>query len=360
MKLDSIDLHLDHLPVPVNVDAIVDTTGGEYPAYYTIKDGKLLVCTSVYQLIGYLGSFELNPEYQYAQDIQFHTQYITVDKRIKRVMPFEKVTAHTSEIIFHPTFEKKNVSEYLQDSAKYLVDFVNEIEERYPKKTHIVLTGGKDSRMMWLIPKKNPEKWVMFCSQPDLYYVKDWMLNNKIPFPTIYEHDGFPDETYEFFKKKVIAADANVELRHARWMEREVELAKKYNDDVIFWIGDTGFNFNFNAFSTPAKRDWFDTVNLRASLYHGTKNQIIKNLTNCPRLSMYHSPKIQTEVFQYFDADLIDKDYRFELANLIAGRKIVWENPYQNINWWTYPFDYDVKQIYLDAIKERINGRQKA
>lgn len=360
MELDTIDLHLNHKSTPIEVNTIIDSTAGEYPAYYTIQNGKLLVCTSVFNLISHLGTFELNPDYQYAQDIQFHTQWITVDKRITRVRPFEKVTATSSEITFHPTFQNSNIDQYLETSAKYLMDFVNEIEDRFPNKTNIVLTGGKDSRMMWLMPKRNPDKWVMFCSQPDLYYVKDWMLNNKIPFPKMYTHDGFPDESYEFFKKKVIAADANVELRHARWMEFETKMAKEYNNEVIFWIGDTGFNFNFNAFSTPANRDWFDTVNLRAALYHGTKNQIIKNLTECPRLSMYHSPKIQNEVFQYFNPDLIDKDYRFQLANIIAGREIVWENPYQNINWWTYPFEYDVKKIYLDAINERVNGAKKA
>ena len=336
--MDSLDLYLEY---PANeviiVDELVDSTGGIYPVYYREDKDRLRIATSVSALIKDLGDFEYNSQFKPDGSKQFLATFLSVDSRIRRLRPFEVVSKGTSRATLHPTWELKDVETFLQRSVQYFSDFIQDIEMRYPTKKHVVLTGGRDSRLTLLVAKRNPAAWYIFSSQPDLYYVKQWLEVNHIRIEGVFEHDGFCDEDLEFVKEKVIRSDAYVDVRHARWVLAQKKIAERFHGQCIFWTGDTGLIYQPNPFARDEhKRDYFDQLLIRASFFHGSKNQLIKNLTGCPRLTMYYSPKIWEELYSRFDFSVIDKDYRELLGDYIAGREIWWEPCYPQAEWWDY------------------------
>ena len=350
--MNSLDYYL-YTPAGtvLNVSELRDTTGGMYPIYYYKKESRIFCSSSVHELIKHKG-FNHNPAFKFAQNIQFISGFETIDSDISRLSPFEIVLPSGTTVNFSPTFMNKDIQAFLNTSSEIMIDFVHNIERKFPNKRHIILTGGKDSRMILLIPKINPHKWHIFSSQPDIYYVKDWIRENEIvTYNDIITHDGFCDEDYEFFKTKVWASDGEFDLIHARWVKRQIEIAQELGD-CVFWIGDTGIIFSPNVFcKMEDKKDYFDELLIRAYGFHGTKNQMIFNMTKCPRLTPYFAPAM-LRLYENFDFSVIDRDYREDLANIIAEREIWWEKAYPNVNCYFYPFDYNIEKIYLEKLEE--------
>jgi len=375
-RITSLDMHLKFPPGKVvETKCLEDVACGMYPCYYLRSDNKLKVSTSVVALIFDSGSFELNPNFKppnflNCQSVQkslirsifaktpailkkpirnlflvrnsasnsyerklWYESWETIDKRIRKLKPFEKVTPTSSTITFKPDFTINDKEEIIDKTVYYLQKFINEIEIKYLNYCHIVLTGGKDSQLISLVPKLNPERWYIFSAEPNYTLVKHWVKENGIRVKRIFKHNNKNEETIDDFGKKIICSDLYSDPRHIQWLPTLKRIAKKFDNKCIFWsgtIGDTIYSFH-EAYHIGSKEKYFDVHMTRAASWQGNYHQTFKNFVGRPLLSPYHSKEIWEELYQHLDPSVIkkDTDLRPEIGERLFGKPVKWvdENP---------------------------------
>ena len=275
-RITSLDMHLKFPPGKVVETKCLEDVGcGMYPCYYLRQNNKLKVSTSVVALILNSGSFEPNPNFKPPNFLSYqfvlknlirslmtktsaifkksiknfllprrlvsnssekklwYESWETIDKRIKKLKPFEKITPTTSTITFKPDFTINDKKEIIDKTVYYLQKFINETEIKYPNYCHIVLTGGKDSQLINLVPKLNPERWYIFSAEPNYTLVKHWVKENGIKVAGIFKHNNKNEETIDDFRKKIICSDLYSDPRHIRWLPTLKRISKKFDDNYL-------------------------------------------------------------------------------------------------------------------------------
>ena len=338
---------------------IEDESCGLFPCYNAVIDGRQKVSSSVGSLIKELGGglkedINFNPNYNginYDGSTYCWKDLTTIDTRIKRVKAFEGVS-------FIPKKEAMTKDTFLDLSVKYLKEWVSEIETKFPNRVKIVLTGGRDSRIVHLIPKRNPSLWYIFSSFPDAPLLKNWLDINKIPHNKFFNHKGFSDDTEDILTAKIVASDFMVRPDDLRFAGKILEIAKKFDNKCLFitgMAGDTLYACRDDLLSRNNYRNYFDVQYRMLAGLQGSVHQMIFNLTNCPTISIYAAPKLWLNVYQRFNPSVFKgQDLRPELGNRVAGRKLEWlkeDNNHLCVPHWknTYTIT-ELRQRYVNNI----------
>lgn len=333
-RLTSLELYLNYpAKSVVSVTTLEDVACGIYPCYYLIQDDYLLVSSSAISLIKYSQDFVFNPHF--CPDLlkhNFYDQRNTIDKRITKLSPFEIRTASGSNNNFKPTRRIKDPAHFKDSSVQHFSNFILQIEKQFPEYEHIVLTGGKDSLLIHLGPKLNPEKWHIFSSEPNTKIVQKFFEQNQLQVNRFFGHDNIDDEDLLFVMQKVIDTDCTVNPAHYRWMKALQNIASEFKGKCIFWTGSIGDALNsYNtAYAELNYQQYFAKLAGRASQWQGMYHQLCFNLVGAPLLSIYHSAEIWQELYQHFDPALTyQQDHRMQLGEMLAAKPIIWpeENP---------------------------------
>jgi len=390
-KISSLELHLK-FPAEqiIETKCLEDVGCGIYPCYYLKCKDILKVSTSVTSLIFDSNAFKINPHFRppnflkekdssemlrrlkklvkYSSlgyfHINSHTEkswyetWETIDKRVSKLKPFERVTLDNSIITFNPDCAIHDKEVIVNKTVYHLKNFVQNVEEKYPDYNQIILTGGKDSQLINLIPKLNNKKWSLFSAEPNYSLVKRWVKENGVKVDKIFTDNNQNKENIDVFKKKIVCGDLYSNPRHIRWMPTIKKIADKFNQKCIFWGGtaaDAIYSFH-RDFHCISKEDYFKIHIRRVSSWQGNYHQVFKNFVRCPLLSPYHSKEIWEDLYQHLDQSIItkDTDLRNEIGEELFNKPIKWLNQNPGPKIYNYTFDIDLYNIYVEYIQEHI------
>ena len=238
----------------------------------------------------------------------------------------------------------------------HLKNFINTIEKKFPNHAQIIMTGGKDSQLISLVPKLNSKNWHIFSSEPNFTLVQRWLRENNIEGNRLFKADDFNKETREDFKKKIICGDCYSDPKHIRWLPNLKKIAANFNYKCIFWSGtmaDTIYSFH-KDYHLKSKKDYFETHMTRACSWQGNYHQTLTNFVGNPLLSPYHSPEIWNDLYQHIDPTIITKnvDLREKIGERLLGRPVWWVSDNPGPSACTQKFYNNYYKIYLSYIKK--------
>jgi hypothetical protein len=288
-----------------------------------------------------------------------HVSQNSIDLRIKKLSPFESVTANDSSSLIKLDCSLSDVDSYLEQSAKILTKTINEIEAAFPKKKHIILMGGKDSQLIGFIPKLDPSNWYIFSAEPNYSLLTEWVAENDVAVNKIISHDGRNEETIKDMKRKVICGDLYTNIIHVRYLPSLEKLVQEFGGECIFWSGSMARNNSLydasyrNADKLLNADEYFASHLNTFPGWQGNIHQMYSNYLKCPFLSPYYLETPWLELYAHLDPSILEPgvDYRPRLADLLAGRKISWPStnpgpkPYEYWNFWFNSYRYYVSYI---------------
>lgn len=358
-QLTSIDLWLNYPPgAVVQTESIKDVACGMYACFYLVCGNHLKVATSVVSLIKESGQFIVNERFQpdflifpwpLFTECSWYREGLTVDKRVRRLRPFETVSAKSSGTSLIKRAKIKTKKELIEKVVLCMNAFVREIEERFPEHHHIVLTGGADSQLIHLVSKTQKDKWHVFSSEPNERLVKKWFIKNNLKYNHFFTHDNSNDENKSDLIRKLVNSDCISDPEHMRWLKKCRDIAKRFSNKCIFWTGNCGELHTRKAANVDIPR--------RVPT-HGIYQKTGFQVTGCLFLSAYFSKQMWAEVYSKIDYAMFrgKGDYRQEIGNRLAGRKLFWlkENP--GPNPWRLPLETkkDYLCMYIKEIKRAL------
>lgn len=405
-RLDSLSLHLDFpAGAVVGVTEFVDETAGIPPVYQYQSADRVLVSTSVLSLVDALGDFRPDQQFLDAATPLTHDASLaglsvmdvasllptsvkntvkplaepmlnalgllstrgiwvsstrTPDRRVRKVAPFERVTPTDRIRQFEPTYSM-DPKDSVTRVARYVQQFIARVEEEYPDHHHVVLTGGKDSELIWLADKRDREKWHAASSPPNYSLNEEFLVTNDVPHSSLIELRERNTESAEETRRKILASDLRADIRHLRWRPQLETIANRFDRKVIFWSGTVGCTLHsYHPYYAGGDRAaFFEAQFTRSANFQATAHQTVKNYTGCAKLSPYHSPEIWENVYRHYDPSQIQTgaDFRTEIGRELYGRPIEWPSTNPGPASYTYPRTLDPTELYLSFAQEMVNGR---
>ncbi|MGH9493389.1 MAG: toprim domain-containing protein [Candidatus Sulfotelmatobacter sp.] len=245
--------------------------------------------------------------------------------------------------------------------------FVQGIERRFPEHEHVVMTGGKDSQLIWLVPKLAPDRWHVFSSYPNDRVVSEWLERNDLmPAGGILRHDNQNDETRADTERKVACSDLYSDPRHIKWLPFMRTIAEEHGGRCIFWGGTMSSpahiykGHEVEDFSDDPDRMWRSHFERTAS-WQGNYHQTFFNFVGRPYLSPYHSPEIWNELFVHLDPRAIrwGGDLRDALGQELAGRPVWWTEENPGPEPYSYTFFLNGRTAYRRYVRRLIARERK-
>lgn len=394
-EITSLDLYLDWPAATVhNVAELRDVGAGVYPCYYMRADGGLKVATSAAALAAASGRFEPDrqfdpPDYlalarpksvrrvpskvlellglrERRSWLPFHVSERSPDARVRKLRPFERVSPSGERVFFRPDRSLSEADALVRRSAELMTRFVQGIERRFPEHVHVIMTGGKDSQLIWLVPKLAPDRWHVFSSYPNDRIVSEWLeRNDRMPAGGILRHDNQNDETRADTERKVACSDLYSDPRHIRWLPFMRSIAEEHGGRCIFWGGTMSSpahiykGHGVEDFSDDPDRMWRSHFERTAS-WQGNYHQTFFNFVGCPYLSPYHSPEIWSELFVHLDPRAIGwgSDLRDALGQALAGRPVWWSEENPGPEPYSYTFYLNGRTAYRRYV-QRLTARER-
>jgi hypothetical protein len=388
--ITSLDLHLRFAPAQiVETDRLKDVGAGIYPCYYIKCGDHLKASTSASSLVIDSGKFVHNPDFRPPDFLKeqskqhelgfriirklsrhlgyprveapdpWYESWETVDKRVMKLKAFETVTASTSGSGFRPDFTIRNHEVIVDRSVQHILAFINDMEEEFPDYHHVVLTGGRDSQLIWLVPKRNPDRWHLFSAEPNYPLNMRWIQRNGIRVSRTFFHNNRNDESVEDLRRKIICGDLYSHPSHIRWMPAMTKIAENFDRQCLFWGGTMSSPAHFYAghhrvdFGSDREAFFRSHFN-RTAAWQGNYHQVFKNFTGLPYLSPYHSGQIWEQLYQHIDPATYtraEEDLRQPIGDKLFGKPVWWldENPGPDI--YTYSGYVNAYKTYVNYIR---------
>ncbi|MEI6787186.1 MAG: hypothetical protein WCL49_01785 [bacterium] len=401
-EITSDALHRDYpARTVVETRCLRDAACGIYPCYYRRLPDRLRVASSAVALIADLGDLQINPAFQpreYLLGDDARQQFIhgtarlpkavkdsakrllpaallrrlskdrfwtesweTIDARVFKLKPFERVTPEGSADLFKPDFSLRNADDLVEGVACHLERYVREMEERYPEYDHVMMIGGKDSQILALIPKRNPERWHVFSAEPNGPLVREWLHGNLVEVGDFLQHDKRNDETVAETEQKIVCSDLYSDPRHMRWLPALRRIARSFDYRCFFWSGSAadalhvGRSFH-QRYASQDPMEFFDIHLKRVPCLVGNYHQVVKNFTGCPLLCPYQTNEIWRDVYFHHGPAVIPAgvDLRPRLGERLAGRPIRWLDTNPGPEPYRYEQPFNARNLYWKAIRERL------
>jgi len=403
-EITSDALHRDYpARTVVETRCLRDAACGIYPCYYRRLPDRLRVASSAAALIADLGDLRINPAFQpreYLLGDDARQQFIhgtarlpkavkdsakrllpaallrrlskarfwtesweTMDARVFKLKPFERVTPQGSVDLFKPDFSLRNADCLVEGVACHLERYVREMEEQYPRHDHVMMIGGKDSQILALIPKRYPERWHVFSAAPNSTLVLPWLGWNDVEVGQVFVDDSRNQETRGETEHKIVCSDLYSDSRHMRWLPALRRIAGSFDFRCFFWSGSAadalhvGRSFH-QRYASRDPLEFFDIHLKRVPCLVGNYHQVVKNFTGCPLLCPYQTDEIWSEVYAHHGPAVIPAgvDLRPRIGERLAGRPIRWLDTNPGPAPYRYDRPFDAREIYLKALREKLEG----
>jgi hypothetical protein len=408
--LTTLDLYLDYPPGEVvGVESVADVGGGMYPVYYSLGDSGLLVSSSVLSLIAHLGGFHrdvafdppdfihakawynrslqpffkknparrglaklacagtyhvlrlmrdlggpdvLKPSYPHPVNPWYYSVH-TADTRIRKVPPLHLVNTTGEHRVLGQCPTLDNVDDIVGLVAENMKAFIHRLEARFPTHQHVVMTGGWDSQLILLCPKRVPENWHVFSAQPNAPLVRAWLKRNDIEVASFIEDSNENNESDEDTRRKILCTDLYSDIRDIRWLPRMCQIRQEFGGACLFWGGTAADAFFSRHHMFHADLNgWFDLHLTRVASFQGNYHQALFNFVGAPYLSPYHSDEMWRSVVSRLDPAIVCgavRDLRPLIAEALAGRHIEPAGANPGPPPYTYSMTDSPKTLYLEA-----------
>jgi hypothetical protein len=293
----------------------------------------------------------------------WYESWETIDTRVSKLRAFELVTRDETAITFHPDYALHDRELFIRLTASYMKKFVNDIERAFPGHDHIIMTGGKDSQLIHLVPKLNPDRWHLFSAEPNYPLVREWITRNGLRINRLFRHDNENDESLEDLKWKIYCGDLYTNPRHVRYLPALRDITLGFNHRCIFWAGTSGGSINryYGDYHAFPREHYFDRHMKKAAVWQGNCHQIVKNFTGCPLLSPYNAEEIWDEFYMHLDPAIITEgtDLRMQIGEKLAGRPIWWLEHNPTPTPYRYGYRIEVHKVYIAQIKKSLRKKRK-
>lgn len=333
--------------LPHFTDAIVDDCCGFYPVYWTITDeGRLYVSRSVMDLVSLRGVHYPNHGWRPFPNSKRiwgkHEDLIkrgTGDAYVHRLPAHFRTTAQGMEYD-RPEPEDTTLETFLDEAARAMQTWVEAQERLHPERANIVLTGGFDSRILLLIPKRCPSNWYALSVGPRAHLVGAWLESVDVDVP-IRDWRSAP-RSEEHVDRIADACDClwRTPLMSGGWPCALIRAAADWSlgQNVAVWTGLGGSEIyrgtKPNLFARKKWRHWYARMELRMPVVQGSVVQAITNYTGWPVFSPYHNPRIWQDVYRRYHPRAIGKhDQRRELARRFVGPVKLGSNVQHKERW---------------------------
>jgi len=388
----SLDLHLRFRAEQiVETDTLKDAGGGIYPCYYIRCGDHLKVSTSASALVIDSGELVPDPEFDPPDFMRWHFRqheitfrlqrkfrhvfglpkmkevdpwyesWRSIDARVSKLKAFESVTATSAASAFRPDFSVRSREVIVDESVRHMLGFIDAVEREFPGHDHVIMTGGKDSQLILLAPKRNPDRWHFFSAEPNYSMNVQWMERNAIRVNRTFFHDNRNEETDADLRRKITCGDLYSDPTHIRWMPTMRKIAAQFEGRCLFWGGTMSSPAHFYAGSH--RRDFGDDKEAffrshfgRTTAFQGNYHQVFKNFVGLPYLSPYHSAAIWEELYQRIDPAIYtnDEDLRVQIGEKLRGRPVWWPDANPGPDDYVYPRYLNARKAYLAHIRSSL------
>jgi len=388
----SLDLHLRFQAEEiVETECLKDVGAGIYPCYY-IRDGdRLKVSTSASSLVIDSGDLVPDPEFAPPDFLRWHFRQHeltfrlerkfrhvfglpkikemdpwyessrSVDARVSKLSAFESVTATSTASAFRPDFSIRNREVIVEQSVRHVLAFIEAIEGEFPDHHNVIMTGGKDSQLILLAPKRNPDRWHFFSAEPNYSLNVKWMAKNGVRVNRTFFHDNRNEESGEDLRRKIVCGDLYSDPTHIRWMPTVRKIAREFDERCLFWGGTMSSPAHFYAGGhradfTRDREAFFRSHFGRTAAFQGNYHQVFKNFTGLPYLSPYHSSAIWDELYQHIDPAIYtnDEDLRIQIGEKLFGKPVWWPEANPGPDDYAYPRYLNARKTYLEHIRSSL------
>lgn len=314
------------------------------PRFYPVYRWQDLYSFSPIYLLAAKGAVDLDPVFMERVSSRgrtgsaYYSGARTIDSEIRRIggpTPFQRT-------IFNP-------ESYAEALAAAMIADTEQIEAVHPGVPHVILTGGKDSLNMLLLPWKAPV--VALSAAPNYALVRQFIADNGLRIPC---HE-LRDEDRSGLALEVLYNTCLGELLHCRWSGELRALATRQRR-MILWQGQVA------TFLTPSWRAYIhyrdqvdravgyleslvvraalrldcrtipeaqqrrvsDNLWLRGAMMQGSHMALLRALCGCLVLSGYHGPAVQRVVSSVDLSSCVQHDIRPRVGRILLGRRVVY------------------------------------
>jgi hypothetical protein len=327
--LDNYDLFL--MPNGVYEADTLSASNYLYPMYAWHDGSHFLASTSAYELILRKNRFLRNPRFQTVDF--FSPTYLTIDREIFRVRTTRRRSTRTLT----------DSDEITSLAATLVQSYVSEIENRFPKATHILLMGGKDSQNIILAGRSRP--WIVVSGEPNAEFLE----KNKIEVSAFFQLTDDPDN--RCLSEELMASDCFYSLAEIRYVPFLKKLIAELRGEAIIWLGTSGDSL-FCRNANHRDRDYFAVHELHVGMAMGIQHQILKNVLGVPALSPFQSPQMLDDLFYKFDPYFVDcaGDIRSAIGEQLNGREVLYPSINPGPGSWKRERKYSIS-TYTSILK---------
>jgi len=244
----------------------------------------------------------------------------TIDRRVSKLRAFETVTASSASVSFAPDGTLRDTAEIVERSARHVAQFVRDVESRFPRHQHVVLTGGKDSQLIWLAPKADASRWHVLSAEPNRPIVAAWMERNGVWPGRVFGHDTRNDESAEDLERKIVCGDLMSDPTHIRWMPAMARIHAQLGGACLFWGG---------------------TMSGPAHVFAGAHRRL---------------DGTDRDAFRHLDPAAVTKetDLRDRIGERLLGRPVGWPAESPGPARWIPKAYLDARAVYLRHVRDSV------
>ncbi|EKB48720.1 hypothetical protein [Cecembia lonarensis] len=335
--------------------------------FYPVYKWKDYYSFSFLNLLRIKGNLDLNPKIHLYLNNGIIDSYlppeICVDKYIKRIgAPLKlqklKITSENS---------------FIEKFAVALIKDIRRLEDLYPNTTFGILTGGKDSLNLLLLPWK--AEIVALSGDPNYQLVKEFCSVNKLDIE-VKRLNGEEYDSDDWIKKDTLFCCGRMGLRDIRWSKNIFEIKNEINSRNKNFIiisgtfGDAFLTTKFKHYRAKWKNLLEDKIVYRfqsktkilynnlwrgGAQWQAVNHGVIRESTNMLNFSAYHGKNV-LEVLSQTDLEkVIDSDIRPKLGDYIFGKKVIYPNSNPSPAAWENRIKYSTLGFFLDTFKSKID-----
>jgi hypothetical protein len=283
----------------------------------------------------------------------------TIDRRVTKLKAFEAVTLSGAARLLQPDYSIRDQQIIVDRSVQHIQAYINRVEAAFPGFDHVVLVGGKDSQLILLAPKLNPDRWHMFSAEPNYTLNVRWVERNGVRVNRVFSHDNRNEESLDDLVEKIICGDLYSDPSHIRWLPTMRKIADGLEHRCLFWGGTMSSPGHFydgqHYGHVGADRDAFFRSHFhRTAAWQGNYHQAFKNFVGRPYLSPFHSFEIWQDLFRHIDpAAIPPTDLRRPIGESLFGRPVWWieENPAPGK--YDYAWKVDGYRLYVEHLRRQ-------
>ena len=318
------------------------------PKFYPVYRYENFYSWSLLELIRYVGCVDLNKE---AMNFNCNDGFSYLPATL---LPVNRITRIGGPLSISAK-RYRTEKDFVSTMAIAMAKDIEIVESRLKDYTNVILTGGKDSLNMLLLPWRNPV--IVASAAPNAVLVQEFINRNNLPHQFVELRN---DDDNSLLKEEMLSNCGRINIQHMRWQRQCRDLGYSLDGKALFWGGSLGDSFMttkwrtiqeirlaveqrqlsarikrfielkfYKAFPLKLQQRYFNVVWNRMAMWQAVSKAIHREVTGCLSLSGYHGDNVLQCLSDTVLADCVNTDVRVLIGAAIAGRPVEYpaENP---------------------------------